>query len=235
MAAGGSGGGSGAGASVDLDLAAVENIPRDTLVALLKRKDKEAKSAIAKLDKLEERYVKVVRFNKLLMEDRTSFQRFCSDLLPESDGVFEEAAAQETPVNLDALLRRLQAWRSTFEAVSEDRKVFQQFVELVFPADEGLAQLFRDPSLGAGAFDTLQHRWMAREDLHNQSMASINSMAREQMTERGRELEDAKVARAEAERRLEEMREQMTQLARDKAQSLKLRLSGGDARIPSTE
>ena len=53
----------------DVDLQAIEGIPRDTLVALLRRKDKEAKATAAKLEKLEERYVKVVRFNKILMED----------------------------------------------------------------------------------------------------------------------------------------------------------------------
>ena len=46
----------------DVDLQAIEGIPRDTLVALLRRKDKEAKATAAKLEKLEERYVKVVRF-----------------------------------------------------------------------------------------------------------------------------------------------------------------------------
>jgi len=210
-----------------VDLQAVESIPRDTLVALLRRKDKEAKGHAAKLDKLEERYVKVVRFNKILMEDRTSFQRFCNELLPESDGIFEEAAAQESPVNLDALLRRLTAWRSAFEAANEDRKVFQQFIELVFPGDEVVAQLFAGPGLGSEAFDTLQHRWVAHEDLHNQSIASINGMAREQMMSRAKEFEAAVAARQEADRRCEELREQLTQLAREKAQMLTQKLQSG--------
>lgn len=215
------------GPSVDIDLQAVEGIPRDTLIALLKRKNKDAKSVQAKLDKLEERYVKVVRFNKILMEDRTSFQRFCSELLPESDGIFEEAAAQESPVNVDSLLRRLAAWRSAFDAANEDRRVFQQFMELVFPGDKAVAQVFERISLGTEAFDILQQRWVVLEDLHNQSIASINAMAREQMMTQSREIEAANVAKQEAERKAEELREQLTRLAREKAQMLRQRLQGG--------
>lgn len=220
-------GGSQNGPAVDLDLQAVEGIPKDTLVALLKRKDKEAKGLAAKLDKLEERYVKVVRFNKILMEDRTSFQRFCNELLPESDGIFEEAAAQESPVNLDALLRRLTAWRSAFDGASEDRRVFHQFMQLVFPGDEAVAQLFEAPALSSEAFDTLQHRWVALEDLNNQCIASINAMSRAQVVEKSREVDAAVVAKQEADRRMEEMREQLTQVAREKAQMLKQRFQGG--------
>lgn len=219
----------------DLDLQAVENIPKDTLVALLKRKDKEVKGVGAKLDKLEERYVKVVRFNKILMEDRTSFQRFCNELLPESDGIFEEAAAQESPVNLDALLRRLASWRSAFDGASEDRRVFQQFIQLVFPGDESIAKLFDGSSMGSEAFDILQHRWVALEDLHNQSIASINGMSREQMMGKVREVDAAQAAKQELEKRVEELREQLTQVAREKARMLKQRMHGGGGLPDSVE
>jgi len=211
----------------DIDLQAVDGIPRDTLIALLKKKSKDAKTVQAKLDKLEERYVKVVRFNKILMEDRASFQRFCGELLPESDGTFEEAAAQESPVNLDALLRQLTAWRSAFDAAHEDRRLFQQFLELVFPGDETVPQVLERTSLGSEAFDCLQQRWIALEDLHNQSIASVNSMAREQMMESAQQFDAANAARQEAERKVEEMREQLTQMAREKAQMLTRRLQGG--------
>jgi len=217
----------GVSAGGDLDLQAVEGIPKDTLVALLRRKDKEAKALSAKLEKLEERYVKVVRFNKILMEDRSSFLRFSNELLPDSDGAFEEAAAQEIPVNLEALLRRLAAWRNSFEAATADRRVFQQFAELVFPGDEAVAELFRRPTMDVEAFDTLQNRWVTLEDLQNQSIASINSMAREQIMGRGQEFEAAIAAKQEAERRVEDLREQLTRLAREKAQMLTQRLGSG--------
>lgn len=212
---------------VDLDLQAVEGIPRETLVALLRRKDKELKASAGKLDKLEERYVKLVRFNKILMEDRNSFLRFCNELLPESDAAFEEAAAQESPVNAEALLRGLAGWRQAFEAAREDRRVFQQFVELAFPGDESLVQLFDGPSLKPEAFDVLQNRWVALEDMHNESIASVNALAREQMLAKSRELEEAQAARREADRRVEEMREQLTRVAREKAHMLTQRLQGG--------
>eukprot|EP00931_Biecheleriopsis_adriatica_P007094 TRINITY_DN10840_c0_g1_i1.p1 TRINITY_DN10840_c0_g1~~TRINITY_DN10840_c0_g1_i1.p1 ORF type:complete len:484 (+),score=157.64 TRINITY_DN10840_c0_g1_i1:63-1514(+) len=212
---------------LDMDMQAVENIPRETLVALLKRKDKEAKALQGKLEKLEERYVKVVRFNKILMEDRQSFQRFCHELLPESDGVFEEAAAQETAANLKELLRQLSAWRRVAETASEDRKVFRQFVELVFPADESVLQLFNGSTLGGEAFDVLQQRWMQLEDLHNQSIASINGMAREQVMAREQEHEASLKAQREAERKVQELQKELTDLARDKAQMLKQKLHGG--------
>eukprot|EP00747_Dinoflagellata_sp_TGD_P181927 gnl/TRDRNA2_/TRDRNA2_35939_c0_seq1.p1 gnl/TRDRNA2_/TRDRNA2_35939_c0~~gnl/TRDRNA2_/TRDRNA2_35939_c0_seq1.p1 ORF type:complete len:525 (+),score=150.71 gnl/TRDRNA2_/TRDRNA2_35939_c0_seq1:74-1648(+) len=213
----------------DVDLQAAENISKDTLVAIAKRKDKENKEIKTKLSKLEEQFVKRTRFNKILMEDRQSFLRFCNELLPESDAAFEEAAVQEVPINLEALLRRLGSWRGAFEAVNEDRKVFRQFVELVFPNDEAVVQLFERPSLGPESFNMLQYRWIALEDLHNQSIASINNMVRQQMIELTRKLEEAVAAKKEVEQRCEEMRTQLTQMAKEKAQMLTRRLQGGDS------
>lgn len=211
----------------DLDVQAVENIPRETLVALLKRKDKDAQVTSAKLEKLEERYVKVVKHNKILMEDRTSFLRFCKELLPESDAVFEEAAAQEIPVNCEALIRSLDTWRGAFEAARDDRCIFKQFAELCFPGDEAVSQLFAGPTLSPEAFDTLQHRWVALEELHNQSLASINALAREQAMGKTRELEEIRVAKRDVDQRVEDLQKQLTQLAREKAQILTQRLQGG--------
>lgn len=215
--------------ALDLDLQAVENIPRDTLVALLRRKDKELKTQQGKIEKLEERYVKVVRFNKILMEDRQSFQRFCHELLPECDGAFEEAALQETPTDLQELLRQLGEWRSHSDAARDDRKVFQQFLELCFPGDESLAKLFARPNLGEGTFDLLQKKWMELEDLHNQSIASINAMAREQAVLQQEDLQQAQQAQREAEKKLQEMKEELTGMAREKAQMLKQKLHGRNA------
>jgi len=209
------------GPSADLDLQAVERIPKDTLVTLLKRKDKEAKASAAKLEKLEERYVKVVRFNKILMEDRTSFLRFCNELLPESDSAFEEAAAQETPVNLDALLKRLAVWRSVLEAAMEDRRVFHQFAELAFPGDEVVARLFDAPSLGAEAFDTLQNKLIVLEDLRSKTIESI-------MKERARENETLLKSKQVVEQRNEELRDQLARLTRERAQVLTQKLQGAE-------
>jgi len=214
---------------LDLDLQAVENIPRDTLVALLRRKDKELKAQHGKIEKLEERYVKVVRFNKILMEDRQSFQRFCHELLPECDGAFEEAAAQETATDLQELLRQLGEWRRHGDAARDDRKVFQQFLELLFPADEAIASLFARRNLGEGSFDLLQKKWMQLEDLHNQSIASINAMAREQAVLQQEELRAAQKEQRETEKKLQEMKEELTSMAREKAQMLKQKLHGKNA------
>jgi len=215
-----------ASSGLDLDLQAVENVPRDTLVALLRRKDKEVKTHQGKLDKLEERYVKVVRFNKILMEDRQSFQRFCHELLPECDGAFEEAAAQEAPTDLNELLRQLAAWRRRAEAASEDRKVFQQFLTLVFPSDEVVADLLKRPSLGEEALDRLQQRWMQLEDLHNQSLASLNEMARQQVAEKSSEIQACQKAQRAAEAQVQDLKAELTSMARDKAQMLKQKLHG---------
>jgi len=209
-----------------LDLQVVENVPREHLIALCRRKDKEAKIAAAKLEKLEDRTVKLVRFNKLLAEDRSSFQRFCSEVLPDSAGIFEEAAAQETSVNLDALRRGLSDWRGALESSSEDRKIFKQFVELVFPGDMEVERLFAGEALGPGAFDMLQYRWTQLEDLHNQSIASVNAMARDQMMARMGEFEAALQGQKEAERKAEELRAQLTELHREKAQMLKQKFHG---------
>ncbi|CAE7705580.1 GRIP [Symbiodinium pilosum] len=215
-----------AASGLDLDLQAVENVPRDTLVALLRRKDKEVKTHQGKLEKLEERYVKVVRFNKILMEDRQSFQRFCHELLPECDGAFEEAAAQEAPTDLNELLRQLAVWRRSAESASEDRKVFQQFLQLVFPSDETVAELLKRPSLGEEAFDRLQQRWMQLEDLHNQSLASLNEMARQQVQEKASEIQVHQKALREAEAKMQDLKAELTSMAREKAQVLKQKLHG---------
>eukprot|EP00927_Polykrikos_kofoidii_P073344 TRINITY_DN69387_c0_g1_i1.p1 TRINITY_DN69387_c0_g1~~TRINITY_DN69387_c0_g1_i1.p1 ORF type:complete len:492 (-),score=110.70 TRINITY_DN69387_c0_g1_i1:80-1555(-) len=230
MAATAGGTGASGGAAADLDLQAVESIPKDTLVALLRRKDKESKALSVKIEKLEERYVKVVRFNRVFLEDRTSFLRFCNELLPDSDGIFEEAAAQEIPVNVEALLHRLTEWRAAFEAACADRQVFQKFAELVFPGDDDVSRLFESPALGEAAFDTLQNKFVALEELHSQSVASINSMAREQVLSRSQEHDAALIGKQAADRRCQELQEQLTVLAREKAQLLKQKLEGaGDS------
>jgi len=213
-------------ASADLEIQAVESIPRETLVALLRRKSKESKAIEAKLEKIEERYVKVVKYNKILMEDRGSFMRFCSELISESDGLFEEAAAQESPVNLSALLRQLCNWRHEFEAAGEDRNTFRRFVELVFPGDHALSNLFSGTALGSGAFDILEQKWAAQADLHNQSIASINANARELLVEKNIDFEALEKSKKEVERKVEDLREQLTQVAREKAQMLTQRLQG---------
>jgi len=68
------------------------NVPRDTLIALLKKKDKDLKVYESKLEKIEDRYIKLVRFNKILHEDRASFLRFCSLVIADAEIAFEEAA-----------------------------------------------------------------------------------------------------------------------------------------------
>ncbi len=68
------------------------NVPRDTLIALLKKKDKDLKVYESKLEKIEDRYIKLVRFNKILHEDRASFLKFCGLVVPDAEIAFEEAA-----------------------------------------------------------------------------------------------------------------------------------------------
>jgi len=135
-------------------------------------------------------------------------------------------------VNAEALLQSLRTWRSSFEAARDDRRIFRQFAELAFPGDEAVSQLFEGPSLSPEAFSMLQHRWVALEDLHNQSIASINTLAREQVMAKTRELEEAVAARRDAERRVEDVRDQLTSMAREKAQFLTQRLqTGGGAEV----
>ncbi|CAK9001251.1 unnamed protein product [Durusdinium trenchii] len=190
--------------------------------------DKELKAQQLKIEKLEERYVKVVRFNKILTEewDRQSFQRFCHELLPECDGAFEEAAAQETAADLQELLRQLAEWRRHGNAAHEDRKVFQQFLDLIFPNDEAIAGLFARPSMGEGAFDLLQTKWMKLEDLHNQSISSINAMAHDQALAQQEDLYAAQRAQLEAEKKIQALQDELAGMAREKAQVLKQKLDG---------
>ena len=68
------------------------NVPRDTLIALLKKKDKDLKVYESKLEKIEDRYIKLVRFNKILHEDRASFLKFCWLVIADAEIAFEEAA-----------------------------------------------------------------------------------------------------------------------------------------------
>jgi len=125
----------------------------------------------------------------------------------------------------------LHDWKRANEAARSDRQALQQFVELVFPGDEGVTELFERPSLGGDAFDMLHNKWVALEDLHNQSIASINVMAREQVMSRARDHEAVLAAKQEAESRIEELREQLTSLARDKAQTLTQKLQGGSSSV----
>ncbi|CAE8602495.1 unnamed protein product, partial [Polarella glacialis] len=133
----------------------------------------------------------------------------------------------ETPTNLAELQRQLRAWKGAAEAAGEDRKVFQQFVELVFPGQDAALQLFNRPALGSDAFDVLLQRWMVLEDLQNQSIASINVMAREQVLAHSQEFQAAINSRQDSERRTQDLQDQLTKMAREKAQMLTQRLHGG--------
>lgn len=202
-------------------------VPHDTLVALLKRKDKDVRSLTAKLEKLEERYVKIVRINKICMEDRASFQRFCGTSLPESSICFEEAAAQETPVDLDLLLQQQSNWKATMDCANEDRGIFRQFVEMVFPGDEEALQALESEALGTTTLNKLQEKWTILQDLHNQSIASVNTMAREQVLARSQDFETIQEREKEAREQIKELTDQLTQFHREKALRLTQRLTGG--------
>eukprot|EP00932_Pfiesteria_piscicida_P020603 SRR837773.7402.p1 GENE.SRR837773.7402~~SRR837773.7402.p1 ORF type:complete len:401 (+),score=70.55 SRR837773.7402:104-1204(+) len=87
--------------------------------------------------------------------------------------------------------------------------------------------------MGVGAADVLLRRWAALEDLHNQSIASVNAMAREQMMSRAEQLDEALARRKEAERKIQELTAQLTEMHREKAKMLAGRL-GGDGRDSSS-
>ena len=76
----------------------LEGLSPEAIVALVRKKDIESRTLEGKLLKIEDRYVKLVRFNKILHEDRASFLKFANLVLKDAETAFEEAAAQETPV-----------------------------------------------------------------------------------------------------------------------------------------
>ncbi|CAE7620454.1 SLC16A13 [Symbiodinium sp. CCMP2592] len=106
------------------------------------------------------------------------------------------------------------------------RRVFQQFLTLVFPSDEVVADLLKRPSLGEEALDRLQQRWMQLEDLHSQSLASLNEMARQQVAEKSSEIQACQKALRAAEAQVQDLKAELTSMARDKAQMLKQKLHG---------
>mmetsp|Transcript_73968 Transcript_73968/g.154173 ORF Transcript_73968/g.154173 Transcript_73968/m.154173 type:complete len:507 (+) Transcript_73968:140-1660(+) len=205
----------------------VDTIPRDTLVALIKRKDKEAKQAAAKLEKLEERYVKVVRFNKILMEDRSSFQQFCGSFLPETDCLFEEAAAQETTVNVESIKKKLATWRSSFESAAEDKTILRSFLGLVFPNDAEVKAMCEAERFNEDTMDTLQLRWMHLEDQYKESIASVNAMARQQMMEKENEVSSLKGKCSNLDKEIAQLKAQLAEFHREKAKTLTNRLQSG--------
>lgn len=211
----------------DIELNSAESVPRETLIAMLKRKDKEAKTSAAKLAKVEERFVKQVRFNKILMEDRSSFLKFCNELLPDSDFAFEEAAAQEVTVNVDILLRRLGTWRETLEVACEDRKLFRSFVELIFPNDEEVGLLFEQPGAEPVNFEALRNKWIAFEELQSKSLASVSVAARDALHATEHKVEALEEEKKAVEAKLAAAEAELGKLAKEKAQALTSKLRDG--------
>ncbi|CAD7940133.1 unnamed protein product [Amoebophrya sp. A120] len=148
-------------------------VPRETLIALIKKKDKELKTVEAKLDKIEDRYVKLLRFNKILHEDRASFLRFCKLLLPDPETAFEEAAAQETPINFELLTPGIES----LEGKDRELNVLRDFVRLVFPNEA--EQMLSDQTATLEA--QLRAKWIMLEELQNRSLQEANIVAQQNM------------------------------------------------------
>lgn len=80
--------------------------------------------------------------------------------------------------------------------------------------------------MGEGAFDLLQTKWMKLEDLHNQSISSINAMAHDQALAQQEDLYAAQRAQLEAEKKIQALQDELAGMAREKAQVLKQKLDG---------
>jgi len=62
-----------------------EDIPKETLISLLKDKSKEIKSLSTKLTKIEEKYVKIFKEHKNLVKDKEVLEKFlCKYIFPQS-------------------------------------------------------------------------------------------------------------------------------------------------------
>jgi len=105
-----------------------------------------------------------------------------------------------------------------------------EFAELVFPGCEKVAELFREPTLGAEALTTLQNCWVEQEELVEKEKAFLSQMARCQIEDKNREFEDLLAAKRKVQEDADELRNQITKLAREKAQMLSQKLQGGQPR-----
>ena len=60
------------------DVAIDDDIPKETLITLLKDKSREIRNQTSKLTKLEEKYVKIYKEHKLMSKDRDTFYKILS-------------------------------------------------------------------------------------------------------------------------------------------------------------
>lgn len=204
----------------------IKEIPHDTLVTLLKKKEKEIKLLQGNKTRAEEGFTKIRAFNKILYADRLTFIRFYQLYCPDAQAIFESAAAQEQSVDFDVLVSKAKASEASSKALSSapsDRELLQGLVHLVFPNDPDVQSLFAD---GAKApdFEVFRNRWMAHEELQSQSLASVSAAAQGGMLVVEQKLRDAEADRRMLENKVEDLREQLQQSNREKAQMLNQRL-----------
>lgn len=196
----------------------VDNIPHETLVILLQKKEKENKQLQSKLTKIEDRFIKITRFNKILQEDRRSFLSFCSETVEDAEAIFESAAAQEQPVD-----NRILGSRTV-----HSEKMLQAFLQLIFPNDNEITNLFESSDVD---FELLRQKWMSFEDRNSEAMLSVSAAARDAIEVYERKLNGLASDNESLAQQLEENQIKIQQYELEKAQWLTSKLTGGGGQV----
>ena len=206
----------------------INDIPRETLIALLKKKEKEIKSLTAGKTKSAEGYAKVKKYNKILLEDRKTFIKFATRYCPDAPALFESSAAQEQSMDYDVLVSHSASAKST-SSNSPSLDLLQGFVHMVFPHDPDIQAMFSADDGSNFNFETLRSKWMALEERSTQAVAVANQSARDGILQYQKMVDqrDGDIKR---------LNEHVKQLSLDNAAVLVQKLGGeaGGGRSPAT-
>jgi len=219
----------------------LDTIDRDTLITLLKRKEKGLKSQTNKLLKAEEGYVKVVKEKRLLEEAVTPFVAAIT-VHEGHTGVFRANPLVQAPsgsddkggggsqesLDLEQLQLLFSELREYVSRSLQDRETILQFLQMIFPNDTSIAHMLQHSASGAGAgsrsggldFDLLRAKWMAYEELSSESIAAVQTAAREAIKTHEQQMEEVLYEKNELDLRVKDLEASLQQIHKEKAQLL---------------
>ena len=141
-----------------------DDVSKEAVMSLLRKREKE----IVRLQEKCKQMDVLTSRQKTLMKDRRVFQRFCRSLgVADCELLFESSLAQESPIDLDELLRCAKGV-TELKQISED---FREFASLVLG------------EVGDGVLDIkqLRKRWMERDSTGDATDGLVSLTAHEEL------------------------------------------------------
>lgn len=152
----------------------VADIPKETLMTMLRKKERDLQSAMQRLSTMEESTNSSMKELQALHGDRRSFRALCDRLkLHDAQLAFETAEAQGEPVDLDDMLHYdPDTQRDPLHNYLEDLKFL---CDLVFPNDALLQTLFLHRNVTQ---DVLHQKWLEAETKQLEAIKAVTELSK---------------------------------------------------------